>query len=87
MSAATGPYLAFVSQYTPGEHGVLVVVDRGDGPEAEALVQLSRRPLGHHAAPHWPSSAKPYLSRSQRRLIMRPQGCWSWGSDRSPRPG
>ena len=39
--AATGTsYLAFVPQHAPTTHGVLAVVERGDGPEAEPLFAL-----------------------------------------------
>jgi len=44
MSATDRSYLAFAPQHTPSEHMVLAVVDRGDGPEAEALVSFADAP-------------------------------------------
>lgn len=44
MSAAKKSYLAFVPQHAPDTHGVLAIVDGGDGPEAEALVSLPDAP-------------------------------------------
>jgi hypothetical protein len=44
MSAAKKSYLAFVPQHAPDTHGVLAIVDGGDGPEAEILVSLPDAP-------------------------------------------
>jgi len=44
MSAATGPYLAFLPQHAATKHVVLAVIDRGDGPEAEVLASLADAP-------------------------------------------
>lgn len=44
MSATTRSYLAFMPHHTPNTHGVLAMVDRGDGPEAETLVSLPDAP-------------------------------------------
>ena len=42
MSAAS--YLSFLPQHTDGGHTLIAVVDRGDGPEAEPLVDLADAP-------------------------------------------
>ncbi len=44
MSSTSRSYLAFVPQHTADKHGVLAVVERGDGPEAETLVALPDAP-------------------------------------------
>ncbi|SDM27631.1 hypothetical protein SAMN04488074_11945 [Lentzea albidocapillata subsp. violacea] len=44
MSATTRSYLAFVPHHTLNAHEVLAMIDRGDGPEAEILVNLPDAP-------------------------------------------